>query len=190
MKTINWLDAYIEKQKNLLDSLSRNDIKEVIDRFGSALRGGNNIFVFGNGGSAANSSHFVTDIGKSASDKLGQRFSVISLNDNVSWMTALANDYAYEEVFAGQLRNYAKKGDIAMTLSVSGNSPNCVSGIYQAKNLGLYTVALVGGKRGKLAEIADKVLVINDEHYGRVEDIQMSICHMVAYSFIENPHSG
>ena len=61
-----------------------------------------------------NSSHFATDLGKGASDKLGKRFRVLSLNDNVSWMTALANDYSYEDVFAGQLQNYGKPGDVAL----------------------------------------------------------------------------
>ena len=102
------------------------------------------IFVFGNGGSAANASHFVTDLGKGASDKVGKRFRVLSLTDNVSWMTALGNDYSYEDVFVGQLQNYGKPGDIALSISVSGNSPNCVKALDWAKKNGLRTVALVG----------------------------------------------
>jgi len=144
-------------------------------------------FVFGNGGSAANASHFATDLGKSASDKVGKPFRVLSLNDNVSWLTALGNDYAYEDVFVRQLHNYAKPGDIAMSISVSGNSPNCVKALAWAKTNGLQTIALVGSKRGRMAEIADQSIVISDTHYGRVEDAQMGICHLLCYAFIEHP---
>ncbi|HRT08819.1 MAG TPA: SIS domain-containing protein, partial [Candidatus Paceibacterota bacterium] len=132
-------------------------------------------------------SHFATDLGKSASDRVGRRFRVLSLNDNVSWLTALGNDYAYDEVFVGQLRNYARPGDIALSLSVSGNSPNCVKALEWARQNGLVTVALVGAKRGRMAEIAQQVIVINDTHYGRVEDAQMGICHLVCYAFVEHP---
>ena len=106
------------------------------------------------------------------------------------WMTALANDYSYEDVFASQLKNYGKPGDVALGLSVSGNSPNCVKALEWAKLNGLKTVALVGAKRGRMAEVAEQVLVINNTHYGRVEDAQMGICHMLCYAFMENPGLG
>jgi len=105
----------------------------------------------------------------------------------VSWMTALGNDYSYADIFVGQLQNYGRKGDLAITLSVSGNSPNCVKAIEWARQNGLETVALVGGKKGKLSEIADISIVINDTHYGRVEDAHMGICHMFCYVFMEKP---
>ena len=102
-------------------------------------------------------------------------------------MTALANDYSYEDVFAGQLQNYGQAGDLALGISVSGNSPNCVKALQWARDNGLQTVALVGAKRGRMAEIAEQVIVINDTHYGRVEDAHMGICHMLCYAFMENP---
>ena len=163
-----------------------DSVAELIGRLRSALLENRQIFVFGNGGSAANASHFATDLGKGASDKMGRRFRVLSLNDNVSWMTALANDYAYEDIFVGQLQNYGQPGDLVLSLSVSGNSPNCVKALAWAKQNGLHTVALVGAKRGRMAEIAEQVIVINDTHYGRVEDAQMTICHLLCYAFMEN----
>ena len=153
----------------------------------ATVRGGHKIFACGNGGSAANASHFATDLGKSASDKVGKPFRVLSLNDNVSWVTALGNDYAYQDVFVRQLRNYGKPGDIALSLSVSGDSPNCVKALDWAKTNGLRTAALVGAKRGRMAEIAEEVIVIADTHYGRVEDAEMAICHLLCYAFIEHP---
>ena len=185
-----WISEYIRGQKAAHDSIPIDAVAKLIDLFSAVLKDNRQIFVFGNGGSAANASHFATDLGKGASDKLGKRFRVISLNDNVSWMTALANDYAYEDVFAGQLQNYGQRGDVAFALSVSGNSPNCVKALEWAKKNGLRTVALVGGKRGRMAEIADEVIVINDTHYGRVEDAHMGICHMLCYAFMENAKAG
>jgi D-sedoheptulose 7-phosphate isomerase len=182
-----WLSDYIRAQKAAHDSIPLDSVARLIDLLRSALREDRQIFVFGNGGSAANASHFATDLGKGASDKMGKRFRVMSLNDNVSWMTALANDYAYEDIFVRQLQNYARPGDIAMGISVSGNSPNCVKALKWAKDSGLRTVALVGAKRGGMADVSEQVLEIKDTHYGRVEDAQMGICHLLCYAFMENP---
>jgi len=182
-----WIGDYLEAQKAALDSIPPGAVAELIETLRRALEQDRQIFVFGNGGSAANASHFATDLGKGASDKLGRRFRVLSLNDNVSWLTALANDYAYEEVFAGQMQNYARPGDVALGLSVSGNSPNCVKALAWAKQNGLRTIALVGAKRGRMAEVAEQVIVINDTHYGRVEDAQMGVCHLLCYAFMEHP---
>jgi len=162
-------------------------VAELIQLLRSALKEDKQVFVFGNGGSAANASHFMTDLGKGASDKTGKRFRIICLSSDISWLTALGNDYSYEDVFAGQLQNYGRPGDIALGISVSGNSPNCVKALEWAKTHGLRTIALVGAKRGRMAEIAEQALVINDTHYGRVEDAQMGICHLLCYAFIEHP---
>jgi len=183
----NWISSYLADQKAALDSIPADAVSELIDKLKDALANGANIYIFGNGGSAANASHFATDLGKGASDKLGRRFRVLSLNDNVSWMLALGNDYSYEDVFVGQLQNYGRPGDIAIGLSVSGNSPNCVKALDWARKNGLQTVALVGAKRGRMAEVAEQVIAINDTHYGRVEDAHMGICHLLCYAFMENP---
>ena len=183
----SWIDDYVKTQKSALDSIPADAVAELIRKLRAALHEDRQVFVFGNGGSAANASHFATDLGKGASDKLGKNFRVLSLNDNISWLTALANDYSYAEIFSRQLRNYAKPGDLVLGLSVSGNSPNCVEALEWARQHGLQTVALVGAKRGRMAEIAEQVIVIHDTHYGRVEDAQMAICHMLCYAFMENP---
>ena len=190
MKKTDWIAGYLRAQKAALDSIPPESVERIIETLRRALHDGKQVFVFGNGGSAVNSSHFATDLGKGASDKIGRRFRVLSLTDNVSWMTAIANDYAYEDIFVRQLENYGNPGDIALGVSVSGNSPNCVKALAWAKEHGLRTVALVGAKRGRMAEIAERVLVINDTHYGRVEDAQMGICHMLCYAFMENPEWG
>ena len=182
----DWIVGYIKAQKATLDSIAPEGVAQVIEKLRVAWKEDRQVFIFGNGGSAANASHFATDLGKGASDKLGKRFRVISLTDNVAWMTALGNDYSYDDVFVGQLQNFGKAGDVVIAVSVSGNSPNCVKALNWAKEHGLKTVALVGAKRGRMAELAEQTLVIADTHYGRVEDAQMGILHILCYAFMEN----
>ena len=83
------------------------------------------------------------------------------------------------------LQNYARPGDLLIASSVSGNSPNLVKAVEWASENGLKTVSLVGSKRGKLAEVSAQTIVIDDTHYGRVEDAQMTILHMICYAFME-----
>src|SRR5438067_466805 len=129
----DWFSDYLTAQKAALDSIPLDEVRRIVKLLRDAVKNDRQIFVFGNGGSAANASHFATDLGKGASDKLGRRFRVLSLNDNVSWMTALGNDYTYEEVFVRQLMNYGRAGDLVLALSVSGGSTNVVKAVDWAK---------------------------------------------------------
>lgn len=181
----DYLQQYIKSQKDALDSIPHDKLHALISIFKGAVEEEKQIFVFGNGGSAANASHFVTDLGKSASDKIGKRFRCMSLNDNISWMTAIGNDYTYEDVFVRQLQNYARPGDLCMALSVSGRSPNVIKTLLWAKQNGLFTIALAGAEGKEIEKKADFSILINSKHYGRVEDAQMGICHMVCYAFVE-----
>jgi D-sedoheptulose 7-phosphate isomerase len=186
----DYFTDYLQKQQAAQAAIPVAKVADWAERLRQCRTDDQQIFVFGNGGSGTNASHFVTDLGKSASDRLaqndpGKRFRVLSLNENMAWLTALGNDYAYENVFAGQLQNYARPGDLVLTMSVSGNSPNLVKAVRWANDHGLTTLAMVGGKRGQLADLAHDVIVIPDEHYGRVEDAQMTICHLLCYCFIE-----
>ena len=183
----NWIQNYIASQHKALDSISTPELESLIHVLRDVWKSGRQVFAIGNGGSASNASHFATDLGKGSSDKLGKRFRVLSLTDNISWITALGNDYSYEDVYVRQLENYAQAGDLLISISVSGNSPNLVKAAEWAKGHGLTTAARVGGKRGRLSEICKHVLVTEDTHYGRVEDVQMHILHMLCYVFMEVP---
>jgi len=172
-------------QKTAVDSIPVEGVARVADRLRTAWEEDRQIFACGNGGSAANASHFATDLGKGASDKLGRRFRVMSLNDNLPWLTALANDYCYEDVFLRQLQNFARPGDVALGMSVSGSSPNIVKALRWARDNGLVTIALAGSKPGGIRDIAEHVIATDDGHYGRVEDSHMLICHLLCYAFME-----
>jgi D-sedoheptulose 7-phosphate isomerase len=186
----NWITDYLASHKRAIDSIPADAVARCVTMLAEALHGDRQIFVCGNGGSAANASHFATDLGKGSSDALGKRFRVVSLNDNVSWMTAIGNDYSYDEVFLRQLENYGRAGDLLICASVSGNSPNVVKALEWAKAHGLRTIALIGGKRGRAAAFGDETIVIEDTHYGRVEDAQMHILHMLCYAFMERPEAA
>lgn len=180
-----YVNEYLEQQKAALESIPVEKVAQVIQLFKKTLQDDRQIFVFGNGGSGTNASHFVTDLGKSASDNTFRRFRCLSLSDNISWITAIGNDYAYEDVFLRQLQNYARPGDVVLVMSVSGSSPNIVKAVEWCKQNKVHTIALIGGKRGVLTSLADDVIVIDSTHYGRVEDCHMHICHMICYAFIE-----
>lgn len=180
-----YLLQYLKAHKETLNLIPLEKVSDVIHLFTKAWKEDRKIFVFGNGGSAANASHFVTDLGKGASDALSKPFRCLSINDNTPWMTAIGNDYHFADIFLRQLNNFANEGDILFTMSVSGNSPNLVAAVEWGKKQGLYTVALVGGAGGRLAELADLVIMIGSTHYGRVEDAHMGICHMICYAFME-----
>lgn len=181
----DWISAYLSAQKQAVDSIKPAEVAALIETIRDAHSRDAQIFVCGNGGNAANASHFTTDLGKNSSEAMGRPFRVLSINDNVSWVTAIGNDYAYEDIFVRQLHNYAKAGDVLIASSVSGNSPNVVKALAWAREKGVKTIALVGGKRGRAAELADQVIVVEDTHYGRVEDVQMHVLHMLCYAFVE-----
>ena len=180
-----WIGRYVELQKAALDRLPLAEVDRVIRLLRETNAAGRRIFVCGNGGNAANAAHFATDLGKGSSLAMPRPFKVLSMADNVSWMTAIGNDYSFEEVFVRQMENHAEPGDVLILSSVSGSSPNLVAAGRWAKEHGLVTVALVGGKRGAVAPFADHLLVVEDTHYGRVEDAQMTMLHMFCYAFME-----
>jgi D-sedoheptulose 7-phosphate isomerase len=180
-----WIARYLELQKAAIDRLPVAEVDRVIGLLREANAAGRRIFVCGNGGNAANAAHFATDLGKGSSLAMPRPFKVLSMADNVAWMTAIGNDYSFEEVFVRQLENHAEPGDVLILSSVSGSSPNLVAAARWGQEHGLVTIALVGGKRGTVAAHADHLLVVEDTHYGRVEDAQMMMLHMFCYAFME-----
>ena len=119
-----WIADYLTAQKRAVDTLNPTELAPLVETLRDAWKRDAQVFAIGNGGSAANASHFAVDLGKGASDVLPRRFRVLSLTDNLPWITALGNDYRYEEIFSRQLANYARPGDVLIAASVSGNSPN------------------------------------------------------------------
>jgi D-sedoheptulose 7-phosphate isomerase len=142
---------------------------------------GATVFIAGNGGSAATASHWVNDLGK-ATKRSGRRpIRVMGLTDNISWMTALGNDEGYERIFAGQMENFAKAGDLLIVISASGNSANLVRAVELAREQKVASIGLVGFDGGALKELVDQPVWVRSEKgaYELVEDVHSAICHAI-----------
>jgi D-sedoheptulose 7-phosphate isomerase len=135
------------------------------------------IFLFGNGGSAALASHFACDLNKGTVNGSKKRFRVMALTDNVPLMTAWANDSKYEDIFAEQLANFARRGDIAFAISASGNSPNVLRALNTAKNMGAMTIGLTGFAGGQMRPLCDACVVVPCDNMQIIEDLQLCVAH-------------
>ena len=178
-------DLYRSQLSATLSTIDTAKVARVIELFREARERGRRIFVCGNGGSAATASHFATDIVKGASHGRERRFRIMALTDQISTITAYANDVDYECIFAEQLKNFAEPGDLVMALSGSGNSLNVVRAVEYANSAGCVTIALTGRDGGKLGPLAQINIQVPEPHMGRIEDAHMVICHMIGYYFME-----
>ncbi len=144
-----------------------------------------NVFVCGNGGSAATASHLAQDLAKGViresdlRDGSMRRIRSISLAANLAWLTALANDLGYEQVFAQQLANYARPGDLLIAISGSGNSPNILRAVEWANSHGVITFGMTGFDGGALKRLQHKGLHVSLDDMEMVESIHSCVCHWV-----------
>jgi D-sedoheptulose 7-phosphate isomerase len=143
-----------------------------------AIAEGRKIIWFGNGGSATQSQHMAAEfVGRFQKER--RALPSISLTENMASVTAIANDYAFEQIFSRQLEGLANPGDVAVGLSTSGNSPNVVQGLRKAKALGLPTIGMTGGTGGQLVELCDVCLCVPSKVTARVQEIHLAIGHIL-----------
>lgn len=184
--------SFVQQYRSeLIDALSAIDVptvERIIAVLGAARDQGRQIFVCGNGGSAASASHFTCDMVKGASFQKdpAKRLKIMALTDMMPTMTAYANDVSYDAVFVEPLKNFAQPGDVVLCISGSGNSPNVLRAMEYASTLGCQTIAMTGRDGGKLGPLAQINLQVPIQHMGRIEDAHMAACHMIAYAFMEN----
>ena len=176
---------YIDDLQRVISRVDASAMAKIIGLFGEARENGNRIFAIGNGGSASTASHFVNDMGKGASVGRDKRFKVISLTDNVEWMTALSNDISYDDVYIEQLKNHAEEGDVLLALSGSGNSENVLRAVRYANEIGCNTVGFTGFGGGALAGLAQTSIVADSNHMGRVEDLHLILQHLICYYYMD-----
>ena len=141
------------------------------------------VFIFGNGGSATTANHFVCDFGKNAVRGEKRRFRILSLSDNIAKITALGNDIAYAEIFREQMKNLMRPGDVAIAISASGTSPNVVNACEYVRQIGGKLIVLAGFSGGKIAPMADAALVTAMQSYERIEDLHLILLHMLVCYF-------
>ncbi len=168
---------YLRVLSSVLSRVSDADVADFCAELDSAIARGGNVFIAGNGGSAATASHFVNDLIKTIKVRGAGRTVFTALADNSAVMSAIANDEGYERVFASQLETCAGEGDLLVVLSASGNSPNILAALSAAKKLGLRAAALLGMGGGEARKSADISLVVASDDYGIIEDAHLAICH-------------
>jgi D-sedoheptulose 7-phosphate isomerase len=179
---------YLQACQNLLQGVDLATVERVVHRLRGARDRGATIYVAGNGGSAATASHWVNDLGKATKRSGRSPMRVMSLSDNVSWLTALANDEGYDRVFAGQLENFARPADVLVVISASGNSPNLVRAVEMARGRGVHTIALLGFDGGALKTIVDDCIWLETERgaYELVESIHSVLCHLMTVCLVRD----
>lgn len=176
----------------LMGNLDFAAISEVVTCFRQARERESTIFFIGNGGSASTASHFSQDLAEVGRKTDGKHFKTLSLTNDVSFMTAMANDYGYETIFTGQMQNLFKKDDVLVAISASGKSPSIVNAVNMANDLGGITVGLAGFDGGNLLKICDHTIHVksNRGEYGPVEDIHVILNHMITTFIMLDDMSG
>ncbi len=152
-------------------------INDSADLIINTLTNGNKILICGNGGSAADAQHIAAEfVGRYESERKG--LPAIALTTDTSALTALANDYGYERIFARQVEALGAKGDLLIAISTSGNSPNVISAVMAARDIGCSTIGLTGAKGKKLASLCDMCLLVPAERTARVQEAHIAIGHI------------
>lgn len=175
------INAYLEKEKDVLANLPIEDINAVMNLLEKARTQGKRIFICGNGGSASTASHYVCDFNKGVS--LGQevKYDFECLSDNVPMMMAVANDIGYDDIFLVPLQNKLRQGDVVIGISGSGNSENVVRALRYAEETGAETVAICGYGGGRIKELAKHNIHVKVDNMQIVEDVHLMLDHLMMY---------
>lgn len=174
-KVVNELSLVMEQFFSSRGPLFEN----VCSQISKQLKAGHKILVFGNGGSAAEAQHFAAEL---VNKFLRTRppIKAIALTTDTSVLTSIANDASYDLVFSRQIEALGDRGDIALGLSTSGNSPNVILAIESARKQGLFTVALTGNGGGKLASLPDILLDVPSKSTPRIQEAHLILLHLLA----------
>jgi len=183
------LEEHLESLKTLLDT-KLDQIQQTGSLICQTLTAGNKILLCGNGGSAADAQHIAAEL-VGRYERQRRAWPAIALTTDTSALTALSNDYGYDEVFARQVEALAVEGDLLIAISTSGKSPNIIRAVEKAKELGCRTLALSGSDGGLLAGLCDEALVVASERTSRIQEAHITIghlwCEMV--DLVSDPHA-
>jgi D-sedoheptulose 7-phosphate isomerase len=183
--TAGFVRDYLQRSLKVQETLPLAEMAQLIEILHTAREERRQVFLCGNGGSASTASHLAAWLGKDGSKGGTHRFRVVSLTDNIPWITSLANDEEYAAVFVEQLKNYGQPDDVLIAFSGSGNSPNVIRAIEWANERGILTVGITGRPGGKLGQLAKLPIFVESEHLGHVEEGHFLIQHLVSYFFVE-----
>jgi D-sedoheptulose 7-phosphate isomerase len=182
--------AYLDYADKALRSVKPQEVQGTLDLLWRAYKNGSTVFVIGNGGSAATASHLAQDLAKGTRRTLDQkkRLRALALTDSVPFLTAYGNDDGYDVVFEQQLRNHARRGDVLIAISGSGNSPNIIKAITWAKRNGLATLGITGFGGGKLRRLAQYKLHVPLHDMCTAESIHSVLLHYIVLALVERIH--
>lgn len=181
---------YRDQLTEVLHALDAAKVERLFEMMNEARLNDQQIFVLGNGGSAAAASHWTCDFAKGASVEGEKRVRMFALSDNTGIMTAYGNDISYEAIFTEQLKNLLNPGDLVISMSVSGSSANLLSAHDYARAAGAACVSIIGDYNGKLQNKSDMTLVIPSRNYGVVEDVHLILGHMMSQKLKKLLESG
>ena len=179
------IERYLQEIEAAIRAISRENVRAVVDELFEAWSQERTIFIVGNGGSASTASHMMNDFTKFTAFEGCKRVRAIALTDNVPLMTAYGNDVSYEQVFAEPLRTLMKPGDVLIAISGSGNSPNVIRAVEEARKLNGRVIGLCGSPGGKLATMADLHVIVHAAHIGQQEDGHLVLNHAIAMALRE-----
>ena len=179
MNILQDIKKYLSNVTVTLEELPVDKIAEVVELLEKVRRENRQVFIFGNGGSAATAAHFASDLCKGAICADKARIKAFALTDNVPLITALANDTSYENIFAEQLENYIAPNDVVIAISGSGKSPNVLKGVEVARSRGALSIGFSGFDGGKLKDIVDISIVVPNNNMEQIEDIHLVIEHVI-----------
>lgn len=169
----------------MVEALPREEIRRVVLALRETGERNGQVFLLGNGGSAATASHMACDLGRIPATPGGRPLRALALTDNVATITAWANDVSYEEVFARQLLCLVQPGDLVIALSGSGNSPNVLRAVAVAKAAGARTVGFTGYPGGKLRQLVDISIVAPGRCIEQAEDAHLVLDHVISVALRE-----
>ena len=153
------------------------EIKQLGERLIASLCGGHRIFLCGNGGSAADAQHIAAEM-VCRFETQRRALPAIALTTDTSALTAISNDFGYEQVFARQIEALARPGDLLIGISTSGNSANIIAAVRQAKQMGISSIGLLGGSGGELRNLADQALIVPDSVTARIQECHILVGHI------------
>ena len=179
-----FINDYISRLIKILEKVDISPIEAIITLLDKMDNSGNTIYIIGNGGSAATSSHMANDFGTGLKRRNLKNLNVVSLADNTSVVTAIGNDIGFENIFYMQIKDVIRAEDVLLVISCSGNSPNLIKAVQYAKTFGTKIVSLTGFDGGKLMELSDINYHVPTEfgEYGLCEDMHMIFDHII-YSY-------
>ena len=171
---------YFEELQRVIAGLSHERLDQMADALVQAYESRRVVYTFGNGGSASLASHLACDLGKgTAFCNGGKRFRVLALTDNLTTLTAWANDSSYEDIFSEQLRNFVQPQDVAFGISGSGNSKNVLNALQVARDAGATTLGISGFQGGQMKSLCDICVIVPSNNMQIIEDIHLAMAHSI-----------